>query len=85
MVDQIVEHGVVENAPPAAQVGGMAADADIGGVDPLRRDRGLGRRVLGPHLEAVVNVVRKTRASAQAERRGCKAKQVGVSIGMLHG
>ena len=85
MVDQVVEHGVVKNAPPAAQVGGMAADADIGGVDPTRRDRGLGGGVLGSHLEAVVNVVGKTRASAQAERRGGKAKQVGVSMGMLHG
>ena len=77
MVDQVVEHGVVENGPPAAQVGGMAADAEIGGVDPLRRDGGLGGSVVGPHLEAVLNVVRETRASAQAKRSGCKAGQGG--------
>ena len=85
MMDQIVEYGVVENGPPAAQVSGVAPHADIGGIDPLRGDGGLGRTVLGPHLEAVVNVVRNTRASAQANRRGYKAKQAGVSIGMPHG
>ena len=85
MDDQIVEHGVIENAPPAAQVGSMAADADVAGFDPARRDCGLGRGVIGSHLEALVHVVRKARASTQAKRHGHKAEYAGLSKGMPHG
>ena len=67
--DEIVERGVVEDAPPPAQVGGMALHAAVAAVDPLRRNFGPRPAVLGPHLEAMVNVVRKTGTPPQAERR----------------
>ncbi len=82
---QIVEHGVVEDAPPAAQVVGMTADADIAGINPLGRDGGPGRSVVRPYLEAVVNIVGKAGASAQAEQSGGEAKEGRRWKGMPHG
>jgi hypothetical protein len=57
MTDEIVEHGVVEDLPPMAQVLRVAADADIRGADPLGSDQSRRLGVVGSDLEAVVNIL----------------------------
>ena len=83
-VDQVIQLGVVENAPPSAQVDGAADDARIARINPLRGDVGLGGVVFRPDFAAVVDVVRKARASAQARRGSDKASEAGVSKSVVH-
>ena len=69
--DQVIEHRIVEDVPPGADVDAVRADADVVGVDPLLFDRRRRRAVIRSDLEAVGEILAKTGASAgwQQQRR----------------
>ncbi len=69
VVNESVEHGVVEDLPPVAHVLTFSADPLVGGVNPGVGDLGPGRAVIRPDLEAVVNIFPRPRASAEGEHR----------------
>src|SRR5262249_50074777 len=67
--NQAVEHRVVEDLPPLAQVVWSATEAFVPGVDPVL-GHGRGRFVVvGTDLEAVVNVFAERGAAAQGQRQ----------------
>ena len=55
--NELVEHGIVEDRPPFAQVVGILAHPRIVGVDPVAGDRRSRLGVLRADFEAVLDVV----------------------------
>ena len=53
-----------ENAPPAAKAVGLKLNARVGGVEPAVGNRRVRLVVVGPDLEAVVDVISKGSAAA---------------------
>ena len=64
-IDQVIEDGVVEDLPPLGQLGRLALDTRVGGVDPLRSHRGRRRSVVGPDFKAVVRPLRQAASGGQ--------------------
>lgn len=85
VLDQVVKRWIVEDGPPVAEVDGMTLHAGIGRIDPARRNCGLGAAIVRPHLEALVHVVGKARASSQAKHTGDKERNVDLLFGLRHG
>ena len=77
VVNESVEHGIVEDLPPAAHVFIFGADALVSGVNPVVGDLGRGRAVIRPDLEAVVDIFPRPRASADGNDRNQACRQSG--------
>ena len=54
--NQVVQHRIVENAPPLAYIIALAANADVGGIDPVVGHRGRDRTIVRPNFKAVVHI-----------------------------
>ena len=65
VADKVVEHGIVEDLPPLGQVIGLLADANVAGIDPLRRHVRRRFGVIGPDFQSIVYVFGERGAPAQ--------------------
>ena len=74
--DQGVEHRVVEDGPPFAQVVRVRSHALVRGVDPVTGHRGVRLAVVGADLESVLNIFLEGGTPAERSRQAHQPGEV---------
>ena len=65
LADKFIEHRILEDCPPLAEVVGLAADANVVSIDPVRRHLRRRLGVIGADLEPVVDVIGQGRTPGE--------------------
>jgi len=65
VADEVIEHRVVKDRPPGAQVGRLGPHALVGSINPVLRHRGRRPAVVGADLESVADVFLQRGAAAR--------------------